>query len=116
MWTPSPAAACYALACHLVAGVRCACKLLIGLDSGESLCLARPWALGERWSIRQARDAGWCMWQPYMKRWRPACGMLPFEAPGRAGGASGKGARRSCHDDQSAGVHAGSLRSRIAQR
>jgi len=88
----------------------------VALDSGENLCLTRPWAPGARWSIRQARDAGWCLWQPYMKRWRPACGMLPFEPPGRAGGASGKGARRFCHDDQSAGVHAGSLRSRIIQR
>ncbi|AEM88890.1 hypothetical protein [Streptomyces violaceusniger] len=81
---PSPAAACYALACRLVAGVHCACRLPVALDPGRTPGLTRPWAAGEQWGISEAREAGWCLWEPYMKRWRAGCGMLPFEVPGSA--------------------------------
>ncbi|MFD8340310.1 hypothetical protein ACFV42_48195 [Streptomyces solisilvae] len=83
---PTPAAAFYALACRLTAGMRCACSLHVALDPGEDYPdLPRPWATERRGGIAEARRAGWCLWQPYGKRWRPPCGMPADEVPGRTG-------------------------------
>lgn len=89
---PSPAAACYALACRLVAGTVCACGLAVALDPGEGCAgLPRPWPGGRPRGVAQAQDAGWCLWRLGAQRWRPSCGLMPRQVAGAVPGSGGAG-------------------------
>lgn len=82
----TPGAAAEALAVRLLTGARCRCGKLVAIGDDEAAFAYHEATLptGERWTARQAVEAGQCRWRRQGARWEPSCDAPPVRLPRRS--------------------------------